>query len=838
MRWARFYTQHGRDPVAGARFRTVSTDPWQEYVIPQHWNQAAAEVLQQKIFYARALPSLTRKVAEDAVPEWLWRSEVDHAALESVSGEWRYRVEKDVRDVLHRVAGSVTYRAWKNGAFSAEEGARVFYDELRYILLYQLAAPEPALWASLGLDWAYGLTDEAVFVPHHNITLFDASAPHAFRRIKALAETQAVYDTPEKVAVTLPVENIDSLPFISWKKDAELRRVAENVGRRTLEAAAHEVMDACDRDDFSGGFDPSQNDALQSAVDNARQAGLPETAIRRAINYAEQGYESLPQYAPEEGRHPEIFVEAVLSVTDDFVESALTGHELALSEDDAPKGSYPAEKLWDTLAEAVWSSGEPAISFRDSINAAKVTDSRSACQASGGFVFIPGSAAPSATINLLVCDVEGLQHVVTIMTVMLDAAVTDRDYRPVVLGVTNMAAALMSRGLAYDSEAGRVVASLLTALVSGVACRTSTELARSSGSYPAYPAQVKEYLQFIKDKLAALAGATFLKKGMTRRPVQLRTTLCPDTRLVETVRQVWEEVYSLGKEVGFRNAHLTGVNVGCDMQALLNAQTQGIAPETALVRFECGAASPDNAAYARQVNPMVPRALAQLGYDAAEIEDIDFYAAGHGTLLDAPHISHKALREKGFHQAALDALEVALATSLHIRYAFNKWTLGEDFCSVILGFPAEDMGSLDFDMLTALGFTEEQIEAANLYCCGAMSLEGAPHLKPAHLAVFDCATPVSAAGARCVSPEAQVKMQAAVEVFLSGAAAHRIVLSHYTTVSEVQKLVLAAWEMGVKTLRLYREGCSLLHPLALPLGKNDMQNEEETEECHKQSMRA
>lgn len=813
MRWVRFYTQDGRDPCASAHFRVISNDQWQEYTVPQHWNRAAVDILLQQVFYSRALPSLTRKVAEEDVPEWLWRSEVDHSGLESISGEWRYRVEKDIRDVLHRMAGSATYSAWKNGVFGAEEEALIFYDELRYILLYQIAAPELTLWSSLGLDWAYGLTDEAAFVPRLHIPVFDAGGSHAMQRIKILAATRSVTEAAEKIVVTLPVENIDSFQFILWKKNAELRRVAEDLGRRALEAAAHAVMDACDRDDLSG-FDPARNPALQAAVDDARQAGLPETAIRMAISYAEQGYEEISLPVPDEDSQPEQFVEAVLSVSDDFIESALTGHDLDLFEGETPKGRYPAEKLWDSLAEAVWSSGEPTVSFRGSIDAAKVTDSRFSCDAVGGFVFIHGSAAPAATINLLACDTEALQHVTRIMTVALDAAVTDEDYRPVVLGVTNMAAALMGRGLAYDSEAGRVVASLLGALVSGVAYRTSAELAEGLGSYPAYASHAREYLQLIKDKLAALAGATVLKKGITRRPVQLRTTLCPDTALVDAVKKAWEDAYHLGKETGFRHAHLTGIDVEPDVQVLLNAQTRGIMPDNTTF-------------FARQLNPMVPRALAQLGYAADEIEDIDFYAVGYGTLLDAPHINHKSLREKGFHQAALDALELVLATSLHIRYAFNKWTLGEDFCSRILGFSAEEMESFTFDMLPSLGFTEEQIEAANLYCCGAMSLEGAPRLKSAHLAVFDC-----------VSPEAQIKIQAAVEIFLSGAAAHTIVLDYYITIAEVQKLILTAWELGVKTLRLYRNGCSLLHPVVLPLGKNNIMNKEEIEQCHKQSMRA
>jgi len=291
--------------------------------------------------------------------------------------------------------------------------------------------------------------------------------------------------------------------------------------------------------------------------------------------------------------------------------------------------------------------------------------------------------------------------------------------------------------------------------------------------------------------MAMLAGTAALQKGNMRRPAQLRPALCPDATLIDAVQQVWNKAYQGGKETGFRHAHLTGIDGGWTAQALLGAQTQDIMPVTTQL-------------HGKSLNPLVPRALKALGFNAAESNDIYFYAAGHGTLLDAPHINHKTLRAKGFHLAALGDIEAALATALHIRYVFNKWTLGEDFCEHMLGLDAEDMADGTFDMLPALGFTEEQIEAANTYCCGVMTLAGAPHLKPAQLAVFDCN----------VSPTAQIKMQAAVEPFLSGTAAHTVRLDYAMTIDDVQKLILSAWELGVKHLRLYRENGSLLHAIA------------------------
>jgi ribonucleoside-diphosphate reductase alpha chain len=850
MRWARFYTQAGRDVFSGARFRAVASEQRLEYIVPRRWNQAAVDVLLEKVFYPETLPALTKKVEEPGVPAWLWRSEADDTGLDSISAEWRYRHEQDIREVLHRLAGALTYRAWKNNLFSAEADAEVFYDELRHIFLHQIAAPELEQWRLLGLDWAYGLTtDAAALNLRHRIVPFATDKPHALKRMKILGETLSLDPAAPKTGVTLPVENIDSPAFIAWKRNGDIRQVAESLGQKMLETAAYHVMDACDRDSFFG-FDPARNPKLLQAMDEARQSGLPEAAIRMAISYAEQGYEEISFPVPEEDQDAAQCIKTVLSVPDDFVEAALTGHSILLYEAGEPRRHYPAQKLWDGLAEAVWSTGAPAVSFRNSIESSNITGQPLFCDATGGFVFVAGSEAPSATVNLLACtrpdgegilDTAALQHVTRLMTVALDAVSGGGEYRPLVLGMTNIAAVLMGRGIAYDSEAGRTAAALAAGLVSGCAYQVSAEMAAEQGAFPAYAAHAKTYLQNIKDKLAALAGTAFLQKGLTRRPVQIRTTLCPDSALVEAVKQAWDSAYRLGRETGFRHAQLTGIDTDPAVQALLGGQTQDMMPEQALVRFEGYFSDTLEGAqlYGKKLNPMLPRALSRLGYTVAEREDIHFYAVGHGTLLDAPYINHGSLREKGFHQAALDAVESALAAALHIRYAFNKWTLGEEFCRRVLGFSAQELESGAFDMLAGLGFSEDHIEAANIYCCGTMTLEGAPHLKPDHLGVFDCAAPTAAFGVRRVSPEAQVKMQAALETFLSGAVAHTVLLGHAATIEAVQKLILTGWELGVKSLRLYRDGCSLLHPVASPLAKIETVKEEEVNlPCPKQSITA
>lgn len=775
MRWTRFYTEEGRDFCADGLFRAVVPEnhhfaSQQTYIVPQHWNPASVDVLLEKVFYPHALPAMFKRVPEEKVPGWLWRSAADHAALDGVSAEWRFNIEKDIRAVVQRIAGSVTYNGWKLGLFTAENDARIFYDELRYILLHQIAAPELKQWQQLGLDWAYGLAG-APYAPQSHTEFFTQDTTQVLRRLILLGETLALENTEAKTNVILPIENPESLSFINWKKTGDIRQAAESLGQRVLESAARHVMDACDRDN-AGGFDPAQNFALAEAIGEARRAGLPEAAIRMAIDYAEQGFEDISFPLPLDEKTAYDCLQTTVSLPDEFIESALTGHGFS---------HRPAQKIWDALAEAIWSSGEPAVSFRSSTETANEA----------------AAAAPAALINLSACatgkeivNTGALQHVTRVMTVMLETLSAGT----ISLGVTNIAALLMSKGLAYDSDAGRATAALATGFVSGAAYHASAELALLRGSFADWTAASKNYLQGVKNKMAALSGGAYLQKGLMRRPVQLRPALCPDVFLAEAVKQVWDEAYRLGKESGFRHQELTGLAGERWTETLLGAQTPGISAVVAQL-------------HGKHLNPLVPAALKALGYGAAEIDDIYFHAAGHGTLLDAPFINHASLRARGLPQATLDAIESALATSLHIRYAFNRWTLGEDFCRRVLNFADADIGDDAFDMLSALGFSEGEIAAANNYCCGAMNLAGAPHIKATHVNVFDCN----------VSPLAQVKMQAALEPFLSAAVAHTVRLAYEAKVEDVQQLILSAWEMGVKQLRLYRDNGSLLHAIAVPL---------------------
>ena len=224
---------------------------------------------------------------------------------------------------------------------------------------------------------------------------------------------------------------------------------------------------------------------------------------------------------------------------------------------------------------------------------------------------------------------------------------------------------------------------------------------------------------------------------------------------------------------------------------------------------------------------MVPSALKTLGYTLKQIGEMSSYAVGHGNLRKAPHINPESLKAKGFATAQLDHLSKAIENAFDITFAFNRWTLGDDFCTEVLGFSEGQVNDPNFNMLKELGFNSEQIDAANLYCAGTFTLEGAPHLKEEHLSVFDCANPCGKIGKRYLKAHSHIYMMAAAQPFISGAISKTINMPTSATVEECKEAYGLSWRLGLKANALYRDSSKLSQPLnAVVLEDEDEQHEE------------
>jgi ribonucleoside-diphosphate reductase alpha chain len=241
----------------------------------------------------------------------------------------------------------------------------------------------------------------------------------------------------------------------------------------------------------------------------------------------------------------------------------------------------------------------------------------------------------------------------------------------------------------------------------------------------------------------------------------------------------------------------------------MDCDTTGIEPDFALVKFKKLAGG----GYFKIINRAVPEALRVLGYSEAAIAEIIVYAVGHGSLGQAPAINHTTLKAKGFSEEAIAKVEKALPTAFDIKFAFNKWTLGADFLRDELGVDAEDLAAPSFDLLAHMGYTKRESEAANIHVCGAMTVEGAPHLRPEHYAVFDCANPCGRTGKRYLSVDSHIRMLAAAQPFISGAISKTINMPNEATVDDCKAAYVLSWKLGLKANALYRDGSKLSQPL-------------------------
>jgi ribonucleoside-diphosphate reductase alpha chain len=328
------------------------------------------------------------------------------------------------------------------------------------------------------------------------------------------------------------------------------------------------------------------------------------------------------------------------------------------------------------------------------------------------------------------------------------------------------------------------------------------------GAFPGYKKNREHMLRVIRNHRRAAHGERTGYEKVASPPVPLDHKACPDPRMVEHARRAWDRALSLGEQHGYRNAQVSVIAPTGTIGLVMDCDTTGIEPDFALVKFKKLAGG----GYFKIINRAVPEALRVLGYSESQIAEIEAYAVGHGSLGQAPGINHTTLKQKGFTPEAIEKVEKALPTAFDIKFAFNKWTLGEDFVAT-LGIAPEKLVDPRFDLLSAIGFTKREIDAANIHVCGAMTIEGAPHLKAEHYPVFDCANPCGRNGKRYLSVESHIRMMAAAQPFISGAISKTINMPNDATVEDCKAAYLLSWKLALKANALYRDGSKLSQPL-------------------------
>ncbi|WP_279110277.1 vitamin B12-dependent ribonucleotide reductase [Bartonella apis] len=930
MKIARHFTKEGQSPYTGIEFHKATSEiknpngsivfRLENIDVPSQFSQVAADILAQKYFRKAGVPAALKKVEENGVPSWLWRSIADEKELAKIAEDRRYGSEMDARQVFDRLAGTWTYWGWKGKYFDTESDALAFHDELAYMLATQRVAPNSPQWFNTGLFWAYGIdgpsqghfyVDWKTGELTRSKSSYEHPQPHAcfiqsvaddlvneggimdlwvrearlfkygsgtgsnFSQLRGQGEKLSgggkssglmsflkIGDraagaiksggTTRRAAkmVVVDIDHPDIEAYIDWKVHEEQKVAALVTGSKIVKKHLTAIMKACVNCEADNGdcFDPNKNPALKREIRAAKKDQVPENYIQRVIQFARQGFREMEFDTYDTDWDSEAYLTVSgqnsnnsVSLKDEFLRAVEKDGDwnLIRRTDGKVHKTVRARDLWDRISYAAWASADPGVHFNTTMNDWHTSPAEGPIRASNPcseYMFLDDTACNLASINLLSYrnhdgsyDLEAYEHSVRLWTIVLEISVMmaqfpskeiakrSYEYRTLGLGYANIGGLLMTSGIPYDSDKGRAICGALTAIMTGVAYATSAEMAKELGAFKGYKPNKENMLRVIRNHRRAAYGETSGYEGLSVNPVALIAKDCPDQKMIERARKAWDKALELGKLYGYRNAQATVVAPTGTIGLVMDCDTTGIEPDFALVKFKKLAGG----GYFKIINRAVPEALRTLGYSESQIAEIEAYAVGHGNINQAPAINPTTLKAKGFTDEKIEVLNEAMKSAFDIKFVFNKWTLGEDFCKNVLNFTEEQLDDVSFEMLPALGFSKKDIEAANLHVCGAMTLEGAPHLKQEHYPVFDCANACGKIGKRYLSVESHIRMMAAAQPFISGAISKTINMPNDATVQDCANAYMLSWKLALKANALYRDGSKLSQPLNSSLIADD-----------------
>ena len=784
--------------------------------VPKQWSQIATDILAQKYFRKAGVPQPDGSLGR----------------------------ETTVKQVAHRMANC--WRVWgeRHGYFATAKDAQVFYEELVYCILNQACVPNSPQWFNTGLHESYGITGGAQ--GHYYVDPAD----------KKLKRSTSAYERPQPhacfiLSVSDDLVNEGGIMDL-WTREARIFKYGSGVGTNFSQIrGANEKL--------SGGGSSSGLMSFLKIGDRAAGAIKSGGTTRRAakmvcldldhpevmdfINWKVKeedkvaalvaaGYDNSYEgeaYATVSGQNSNNSVRIPNSFFKALSENG--NWELKARTDGRVMKTIPAHEVWEQIANAAWRCADPGTQYDTTINEWHTCPKGGRINASNPcseYMFLDNTACNLASINLRkffnesdnTFDVAGFEYTSRLWTTVLEISVLmaqfpskevaqlSYDYRTLGLGFANLGSMLMVSGIPYDSEQARGIAGSITAIMTGVAYKTSAELASFLGAFDKYEENKEDMLRVMRNHRAAAYDAEGAYVGIEIKPQGIKAAYTPDY-LLKAATKAWDDAVQLGEKYGYRNAQTTVIAPTGTIGLVMDCDTTGVEPDFALVKFK----KLSGGGYFKIINQSVPQALKNLGYSQAQNDAIVNFAVGHASFEGAPHINNETLLAKGFTEEEVAKLNGAAKSAFEIGFVFNRFTLG-DACLKRLGFKEEEFADWSFNLLEALGFTESQIDAANDYVCGTMTVEGAPALKEEHLPVFDCANKNGKKGVRYIHAHGHIRMMAACQPFLSGAISKTINLPNEATVEEIADCYLMSWKLGLKANALYRDGSKLSQPLS------------------------
>jgi ribonucleoside-diphosphate reductase alpha chain len=826
LRFQRRFTKEGVSPFEMFEYdyrTSVIKNPTGEVLfemnnveVPKQWSQIATDIIAQKYFRKAGIPQLDGSLGR----------------------------ETSAKQVAHRMANC--WKVWgeRYGYFNSAKDAQIFYEELVYSILNQACVPNSPQWFNTGLHESYGITGKPQ--GHYFVDAKDGE----------LKKSTSAYERPQPHACFILSVHDDLVNdggiMDLWIREARIFKYGSGVGTNFSRIRS-------EGEKLSGGGTSSGLMSFLKIGDRAAGAIKSGGTTRRAAKMVclDLDHPEVMQFINwkmEEEKKVAALVaagydssyegEAYLTVSGQNSNNSIRvpneffktleengDWELKARTDGRVMKKIPAREVWNQINYAAWRCADPGTQYDTTINEWHTCPKGGRINASNPcseYMFLDNTACNLASANLMkffdveknVFDVEGFAYTCRLWTTVLEISVLmaqfpskevaqlSYDYRTLGLGFANLGTMLMVSGISYDSEQARGIAGAITAIMTGISYKTSAELASVLGAFPKFAENREDMLRVMRNHRAAAYDASDAYEGLSVKPIGINAKYCPDY-LLSAACKAWDDAVELGEKFGYRNAQTTVIAPTGTIGLVMDCDTTGVEPDFALVKFK----KLSGGGYFKIINQSVPVALRHLGYSEKEIDAIVKYAVGAATFEGAPSINPQTLSEKGFIAEEIQKLNNAAKAAFEINFLFNKFILGEA-CLERLGFSSEQYNDWNFDLLTALGFSEEQIERANDYVCGTMTVEGSPYLKPEHLSVFDCANRCGKKGERFIHAHGHIRMMAACQPFLSGAISKTINLPNEASVDEIADAYMLSWQLGLKACALYRDGSKLSQPLS------------------------
>ncbi len=899
----RIFTTKGKDRYQGIEFEMRSskiTNPDGSVVfemnnleIPKQWSQIATDILAQKYFRKKGVP------LKDA----------NGNEIKDEDGKPVLGAETSAKQTINRLAGAWRFWGEKHGYFESKEDADAFEDEVAYMLMMQMAAPNSPQWFNTGLNWAYGITGQAQghwYVdpktkeaklsedaytrgqPHACFILsidddlvnpggiFDLLTTEArifkygsgtgtnFSAIRGANESLSgggkssglmsflkIFDagagaiksggTTRRAAkmVTLNMDHPEIEDFIVWKAREEQKVAALVAGSHINYEHLKQIMKSAEEN----GINPEKNPELKKLIKEAKKDHVSLNYIKRVLMLVENGVKaddfSIEKFDTDFRSEAYYTVGGQNSnnsvrITNDFFNAVESDSDWNLVNriDGKANKTLKAKYLWQKVLESAWQSADPGTQYDTTINEwhtcpfdGRINGSNPCSE----YMFLDNTACNLASLNLLSFynsqtkefDTKKFIHATRLWTMVLEFSILMAHlptkkvaeqtylYRTLGLGYGNLGALLMQQGIPYESEKGYAITAAISALMGGEAYATSAEMAKVTGAFDRFESNKDSMLRVIRNHRRAIYSAQNNEyEELSIKPMGIDYSLAPQ-ELVTSARIAWDHALTLGEEYGYKNAQTTLIAPTGTISLIMDFDTTACEPDFALVKFK----KLVGGGYFKIVNQSVKPALEVLGYSETQADEIEKYIVGHSTLKSAPYINWETLKAKGFTERELMALEGRMEGLYALNFAFSAFTLGEDFCMNVLKMTEAQIKDSSFNILKHLGFSDSEIEAAEEYVVGTMTIEGAPYLKEEHYSVFDCANKCGKKGKRYISTMGHLKQMAAAQPFLSGAISKTVNLPEDASLKDINDAYIEGWKLMLKAVALYRDGSKLSQPL-------------------------